>query len=84
MSLTVARDVIDRALNDAAYQALLLARPDEALKGCDLSEAERSVLQNLASSPYTAARRGLTEMRKLIRAALDFSAQAAKAALPSD
>lgn len=72
MTLLNAKTIIDRALQDVEYQNLLLANPKTALQGYELTEAETEMFLTLSSSPYTSARRGLMETRKLIQAAMDY------------
>ncbi|MBI5714411.1 MAG: hypothetical protein HZC38_13465 [Chloroflexi bacterium] len=72
MTLLNAKTIIDRALQDVEYQNLLFANPKTALQGYELTEAETEMFLTLSSSPYTSARRGLMETRKLIQAAMDY------------
>lgn len=73
MSLENTSLVIDHALQDDDFWNLLLTNPDAALAGYDLTEAEKALLSSLSSSPYTSARRGLMETRKLIQTVIDSS-----------
>ena len=73
MTLLNAKTIIDRALQDVEYQNLLFANPKTALQGYELTEAETEMFLTLSSSPYTSARRGLMETRKLIQAAMDYT-----------
>ncbi len=41
-------EVVDRALNDAAFRALLQRAPDDALAGYDLSPEERELFRGRA------------------------------------
>ncbi|MCA9972803.1 MAG: hypothetical protein KC425_21450 [Anaerolineales bacterium] len=43
----VVKEVIERAMKDEAFRQLLFNNPDEALKGYDLSAADRELLGNL-------------------------------------
>lgn len=71
MSLENTNLIIDRALQDDNFWNLLLANPSAALSGYDLTDAEKALLSSLSSSPYTSARRGLLETRKLIQTVID-------------
>jgi hypothetical protein len=73
MTLLNAKSIIDRALQDTEYQNLLFTQPTMALLGYELTEAETEMFLTLSSSPYTLARRGLMETRKLIQAAMDYT-----------
>lgn len=43
----VVKEVIERAIKDQAFRQLLFHNPAEALKGYQLSDADRSLLSNL-------------------------------------
>lgn len=72
MSLQNVQSIINRALSNSEYQELLFEAPEEAYHGYELTDSEKSMLGNLASGPYTTARRGLIETRKLVIAALEY------------
>jgi len=72
MSLENVQSIIERALSNTEYQEFLFTDPDEALRGYELTEAEKSTLRNLGSGTYTRARRGLIEAKKLVQAAQEY------------
>lgn len=74
MSLEDVQSVIEQALQNHDYMELLLTNPEKALKDKVLTDDEMALLSSLASSPYTSARRGLMETRKLIQVAIDSKA----------
>ena len=47
MSEAIIKEIIDRAVKDEDFRKLLFSNPDEALKGYDLTEEDRKVLENL-------------------------------------
>lgn len=47
MSETVLKEIVDRAVKDEAFRNNLLSNPTAALKGYDLTNAERELLSNL-------------------------------------
>ena len=72
MSINDVKKIIDQALADEARFDLLMKQPEEAFKGCDLSESEKGMLRGLAKSPYTQARRGLQDTLRLVMAAIEY------------
>jgi hypothetical protein len=44
--------VITKAITDEKYRKHLLEKPDEAIKGYELSEAEKKMLRNLKSEAF--------------------------------
>ena len=47
MSEVVLREIIDRAVADESFRQQLLSDPTTALKGYELTDAERELLSNL-------------------------------------
>jgi hypothetical protein len=47
MSEVVLREIIDRAVADDSFRRQLLSDPSTALRGYELSDAERELLSNL-------------------------------------
>ena len=43
----VVKEVIERAMKDQAFRELLFTKPAEALKGYELSDADRELLSSL-------------------------------------
>ncbi len=54
MSKTVLESVIGKALMEAEFRQALLADPDQALAGFDLTEAEKASLKNMDSETMEA------------------------------
>jgi len=72
MSLETILRIVDRASRDDEFLDLLLTDPTKALKGEDLTSAERTTLKGLRDSPYTSSPRGLADVRKMVLASLAY------------
>ncbi len=47
MSHETLLEIVERAMNDAAFRKLLFSNPDKALAGYDLTDEERALLSDL-------------------------------------
>jgi hypothetical protein len=61
MSADNVKKIIGRAVTDAAFRELLFNKPDEALAGYDLTEAEIASLKNLTREQFDATASKLEE-----------------------
>ncbi len=52
MSETVVKEIIERAIEDEAFRTQLFQDPDAALKGYDLTEKERALLDGLTEENF--------------------------------
>ena len=52
MSDVVLKEIIDRAVSDDSFRKKLLSDPTSALKGYELTDAERELLSNLDEGSF--------------------------------
>jgi hypothetical protein len=52
MSEAIVKEIIDRAVKDEAFRKLLFTNPTEALKGYDLNDEDRKLLESLTEENF--------------------------------